>query len=215
MEISEETEEWLKTAGYKYYCFISYPKIHSDIGKFAVGVKDAIEKQLAATVTKPQVFIDDMDIPHGADWERTLSRALCGSAVMVALWLSAYYRSAHRWCGLEWAAMENLGTGRLRGHLLRPIIPVMLRLEMPIPDAVLRTQYVEMTAASLTWEKHCDTLGFQKNIRQIVDYIGEVAEALAANQAGAANCGEFVFPSDSAFASWRATRQEFPLHVKR
>ena len=82
-------------------------------------------------------------------------------------------------------------------------------------DAVLRTQYVEMTAASLTWEKHCDTLGFQKNIRQIVDYIGEVAEALAANQAGAANCGEFVFPSDSAFASWRATRQEFPLHVKR
>lgn len=214
MEISEPTEAWLKEAGYKYYCFISYPKIHGDIGKFAAGVKEEIEKQLAATVHRPEVFIDDMNIPHGADWERTLSRALCGSVVMVALCLSAYYRSAHKWCGLEWAAMELLGTRRLRGHLLRPIIPVMLRLEMPIPDAVLRTQYVEMTAASLTWSRHCETLGFQKSIRQVVDYIGDVAEALAANQA-AADCRQFAFPSDSAFVSWRATRQEFPLHVKK
>lgn len=50
MEISEETEEWLRTAGYEYYCFISYPKIHGDITRFAMRMKDAIEKQLAATV---------------------------------------------------------------------------------------------------------------------------------------------------------------------
>jgi len=215
MEISEETEQWLKEAGYKYYCFISYPKIHGDIGRFAFCVKDAIEKQLAATVHKPQVFLDDKDIPHGTDWERTLGNALCSSVVMVALCVSAYYRSAHRWCGLEWAAMENLGTERLRGCLLRPIIPVMLRLEKPIPEAVLRAQYVEMTAASLTWTRYCATLEFQKNIQRIVDYVGEVAEALAGNRAVAGNCGEFVFPSEPAFSNWRPVKQEYPFHVKK
>src|SRR5688572_30009043 len=100
MEISEDTEHWLRTAGYKYYCFISYPKIHPDISRFAVRVKDAIEKQLAETVHDPQVFLDREDIPHGADWEATLRGSLCRSVVMVALCLSAYYRSAHQWCGL-------------------------------------------------------------------------------------------------------------------
>ncbi len=28
MEISEDTEAWLKIAGYEYYYFISYSKIH-------------------------------------------------------------------------------------------------------------------------------------------------------------------------------------------
>src|SRR5215213_2023733 len=141
MEISEETEAWLKTAGYRYYCFVSYPKIHDDISRFALRVKEAIEQQLAANVHNPQVFLDHEDIPRGADWEGTLSGSLCRSVVMVALCLSAYYRTAHRWCGMEWAAMEQLGNGRLRGYMLRPIIPVMLRLEKPIPDAVLRTQH--------------------------------------------------------------------------
>jgi TIR domain len=215
MEISEETEAWLKSAGYQYYCFISYPKIHEEIGKFALGVKQAIEKELALAVDRPKVFLDDVDIPRGADWEGSLSQALCSSVAMVALCVSAYYRSHHRWCGVEWAAMENLGTGRLRGHLLRPIIPLMLRLEKPIPDAVLRTQYIEMTAASLTWEEYCTTLEFKKNIQLVVDYIGEVAEAIAGNQASAGGCGEFLFPSESAFVNWRAARQEFPLHAKK
>jgi hypothetical protein len=215
MEISEETEQWLKAAGYRYYCFISYPKIHDEIGKFAVCVKDAIEKQLAATVDKPQVFVADKNIPDGTTWEEVLGGALCRSVVMVALCVSAYYRSAHKWCGLEWAAMENLGTGRLRGYVLRPIIPVMLRLELPIPDAVLRTQYVEMTAASLTWTKYCSTLEFKKNIQRVVDYIGEVAEAIASNQEGAGNCGTYSFPRESAFVGWRPVRQEYPFHAKK
>jgi hypothetical protein len=134
---------------------------------------------------------------------------------MVALCVSAYYRSAHRWCGLEWAAMETLGAKRLHGCLLRPIIPVMLRLEKPIPEAVMRTQYVEMTAASLTWTKYCSTIEFQRNIQRIVDYIGEVAEAIAGNEAGAGNCGEFVFPSESAFVNWQPVRQEYPFHAKK
>jgi hypothetical protein len=215
MEISEKTEAWLKGSGYKYYSFISYPKIHDDIGKFAVCVKKEIEKQLAATVQKPQVFVDDVDIPPGTTWKGTLSSELCSSVAMVALCVSAYYRSAHRWCGLEWAAMDSLGTHRLRGYLLRPIIPVMLRLEKPIPEAVLGTQYVEMTAASLTWEKYCTTLAFRRNIKQVVDYIGEVAEALADNEAIAGNCGEFAFPEESAFIGWQPDPQEYPLHRKK
>jgi len=91
----------------------------------------------------------------------------------------------------------------------------MLRLEKPIPDAVLGTQYVEMTAASLTWEKYCTTLAFRRNIQQVVDYIGEVAEALAVNQAVAHKCGEFAFPSESAFVGWQPGRQEFPLHLRK
>ena len=215
MDISEDTERWLHTAGYRYYCFISYPKIHDDIGKFAARVKDAIQKQLAATVSNPQVFLDSSDIPRGSDWERMVSRSLCSSVVMVALCLSAYYRPSHRWCGLEWAAMEKLGSRRLTGHALRPIVPIMLRAERPVPEAVLKTQYVEMTAASLTWEKHCATLGFKKSIRQIVDYIGDVAEAIAINGIAAENCPDFLVSGESAFAGWQQQRQEFPLHVRQ
>lgn len=215
MEISEATEHWLKANGYKYYSFVSYPKIHDNIGRFAMCVKQEIEKQLAATVQAPKVFVDDKDIKPGSNWEGTLSTELCSSVAMVALCVSAYYRTAHRWCGIEWAAMDSLGSHRLRGYLLRPIIPVMLRLEQPIPHAVLATQYVEMTAASLTWEKYCTTVAFRKNIKQVVNYIGEVAEALAANRAIAGNCGEFAFPVQSAFLNWEPTPQEYPLHVKR
>ena len=212
MEISEETEQWLRDAGYEYYCFVSYPKIHQDMRRFALGVKEAIEKQLAASVQAPRVFVDDKNIPRGTDWEAIVQRALCRSVVMVALCLGAYYRSAHKWCGLEWAAMEQLGARRLRGSMLRPIMPVMLRLEMPIPHAVLKTQYVKMPAASLTWDKYCATVEFKRNIRDIVDYIGDVAEAIATNQAGAGHCREFTFPKESAFVGWRAAKQEFPFH---
>lgn|GEM_PF-1812692 len=215
MEISEQTEAWLKNAGYKHYSFISYPKIHSEIAAFAVCVKKEIETQLAATVHKPHVFVDNVDIEAGSGWEDTLSTELCSSVAMVALCVSAYYRSAHRWCGLEWAAMESLGTRRLRGHALRPIIPVMLRLERPIPEAVLATQYVEMTAASLTWERYCNTLAFRRNVKQIVDYIGEVAEALALNQAVAGNCSAFAFPTQSAFVGWQPALQQYPLHLRK
>lgn len=215
MEISEPTETWLRDNGYKYYAFVSYPKIHDDISRFAVCVKNEIQKQLAATVHKPEVFVDRTDVKPGTEWKGKLSSELCSSVAMVALCVGAYYRSAHPWCGLEWAAMDSLGSHRLRGHLLRPIIPIMLRLEKPIPDAVLATQYVEMTAASLTWEKYCTTLSFRKNIQQVVDYIGEVAEALARNRAIAANCSGFKLPKKSAFVGWRPEHQHFPLHVKR
>jgi hypothetical protein len=215
MDISEPTEAWLKSAGYKYYAFVSYPKIHEDIKRFAVCVKDEIQKQLAATVDKPQVFVDKTDVKPGTQWQGKLRTELCSSVAMVALCVGAYYRAAHPWCGLEWAAMDSLGSRRLRGHLLRPIIPIMLRLEKPIPDAVLATQYVEMTAASLTWERYCTTLAFRRNIQQVVDYIGDVAEALAGNQAIAANCSGFKLPKKSAFIGWQAARQHFPLHGKR
>src|SRR2546423_5954221 len=99
MDISEATEAWLKAAGYKYYAFISYPKIHNDIGRFAVRVKQEIEKQLAATVQQPQVFVAERNIPPGTAWEGKLSAELCGSVAMVALCVSAYYRTAHSWCG--------------------------------------------------------------------------------------------------------------------
>jgi hypothetical protein len=215
MEISERTEEWLKRAGYKYYSFISYPKIHDDIGRFAVCVKKEIERQLAATVSKPAVFVDDVDITPGKPWKGKLSCDLCSSVAMVALCVSAYYRSAHKWCGVEWAAMDSLGTHRLRGHLLRPIIPIMLKLEKPIPNVVLATQYVEMTAASLIWERYAATQGFKRDIKKVVDYIGEVAEAIASNQAMARRCDKFAFPAKSAFLKWKAKPQEFPLHVQK
>lgn len=215
MEISTKTEEWLKSAGYEYYCFISYPRIHDDIGRFALRVQEAIEKELVATVSAPKVFVAEREIAPGVNWKESLNTKLCRSVAMVALCVSAYYRPAHVWCGLEWAAMEKLGTGRLRGYVLRPIIPVMLRLEQPIPEAVLQSQYVEMTAASLTWEKYCNTLAFKRSIRRIVDSIGDVAEAIAANQKGAKNCPKFAFPNDSAFLHWQPTQQQFPLHAKK
>lgn len=215
MEISVETDNWLKENGYEYHCFISYPKIHEKMKRFAEGVKAAIEIELAASVYEPKVFLDDQDIEEGAEWDGVLRGALCRSVSMVAICLSAYYHPKRPWCGLEWAAMDNLGSARLKGFLLRPIIPLIVKLEKPIPEAVLDTQYVKMTTASLTWEDHCSTEDFRKNIRKVTNYISLVAEAIANNQAEAGNCGGLARPERSAFADWKPERPPFPNHLRK
>ncbi len=211
MAITPEIEQWLKDAGYEYHCFISYPRINNnDMVECAQHVQDAIKKDLALSINDPNVFLDE-SITGGTDWEKRLRTALCRSVTMVALCAGIYYHPAHKWCGLEWAAMDNLCERRLPGSDLRTIIPLIVRIESSIPDVVLKTQWVDISSLTLQGRRYYNTKEFRLRIMEVVNHIKKVAVAIADNQARA-DCKQFQFPSTSAFINWQPVKQPAPFY---
>src|SRR5262245_25005263 len=122
-------EQWLEKAGYGYHCFISWPHAkNKDLKDCARNVKTLVEQTLALSIPKPRVFLDETEIPGGAEWQETLRRALCKSVAMVSICAPIYYHSSHKWCGLEWAAMDMLSQRRLVGEGVKAIIPIIVRI---------------------------------------------------------------------------------------
>jgi hypothetical protein len=219
MAISPPTEQWLADAGYKYHCFISYPRIKDEqgnddrthpINQCAREVKAAIRQGLKYSIPNPRVFLDLDDIPPGNDWESTVKSALCGSLVMVAICAGIYYHPDHLWCGLEWAAMDNLGETRLPESKLLAIIPVMVKTENPIPPTVQRPQWVNISGLMAGRRRFRPTDTFSRIIQgEVVKHIETVAEAVQRNNVKT-NCAGFAFPTKSAFADWQFVSQTPP-----
>jgi len=133
---TEQMERWLwETGGYENLCFISWP--HTDdyyISACARRVQSEIRSRLADTFAKPEVFLDEASIQGGDLWERKLKKQLAGSLCMVAICAPIYFRSEHRWCGVEWASMAQLGECRLASDVTyTTIIPLMVRMVKPYP----------------------------------------------------------------------------------
>jgi hypothetical protein len=214
MPITPEVERWLKEAGYEYHCFISYPKIRDpSLNECAVQVREAILRELRLYIPEPKVFLD-VEMNVGIDWERKLRKALCGSVVMVAICAGIYYHPSHKWCGLEWAAMESLGQRRLPDNELRTIIPLMFRVETTIPSAVSKIQYIDISRSTLSGRGSYTSVAFKQHIIQVVGHIGKVAKAIVQNQA-VTDCSQFEFPDESAFVDWYPADQAFPFHGKK
>jgi hypothetical protein len=213
-----QLDQWLRQAGYEYHCFVSYPRIKKadgsidaahPINQCAREVRDALVRHLAFSVPEPKVFLD-LDMSGGTDWEARLRTALCRSVVMVAICAGIYYHPSHRWCGLEWAAMDALGRRRLRDSDLLAIFPLMLKREKSLPPAVGVTQWGgDLTGAALS-RRYYSTISFSRNIEDVVAHIERVADAIRARNE-TSRCGEFHFPQTSAFAEWQADSAEFPL----
>lgn len=213
MPITPQIEQWLKEAGYDYHCFISYPRVDGHpINECAVRVKEAILQELKLSCHEPRVFLD-VDMPSGTKWEMKMKRALCGSLVMIAICAGIYYHPAHKWCGLEWAAMDSLNQTRLPGHDLETIIPLMIRVETPIPAAVSRIQFIDISRATLLGRNYYRTKEFRMHIKRVTGHIEKVAEAVALIGART-DCNHFEFPSESAFTDWYPADQAFPFHGK-
>jgi hypothetical protein len=156
MPITYEIENWLRGPGaYENHCFISWPHtINRDITECAQTIRDSIREVLATSFHEPTVFLDEIGITGGADWQLKLRRALCRSVSMVAICAPIYYRPEHNWCGLEWAAMEQLSSTRLRGHDFKTIIPVMVRKSDPLPSVVSRVQYIDLSKVQLQGRRY-------------------------------------------------------------
>lgn len=219
MPITPQIEQWLKDLGYEYHCFVSYPRIRKadgsidhahPINQCALRVKEAVEQGLSFSIPQPKVFLD-VEIGGGTDWERKLRGSLCRSVVMVAVCASIYYHPSHRWCGLEWAAMDALAARRLPGHDLRTIVPLIIKVETSLPEAVLKPQYIDISRAWVQGTRYYSTNKFREHMGQVVAHIEKVAEAITKNNAPT-NCGQFEFPEQSAFADWQPKGPGFPFH---
>ena len=212
MAITPDIEQWLVKAGYQYHCFISYPRVpNKEIVECAQRVKEAIENDLALSVSDPKVFLDESSIQGGTDWEGKLNEALCRSVSMAALCAGIYYHPKHKWCGLEWAAMDYLCERRLPGSNLRTIIPLIVKVEPSIPEVVLKTQCIDISRVLLQGRRYFTTKEFRVRIREVVSHIEAVALAIASNQAFT-NCQKVQFPTTSAFINWQPVKQDAPFY---
>jgi TIR domain len=213
MTIPNNVAQWLQDAGYEHHCFISWPHVKSrDVKDCAINVKLMIEQFLAISVHSPKVFIDEDGIPGGAEWEETLRRVLCRSVTMVAICAPIYYDSSHKWCGLEWAAMDMLSTIRLAGEGVKAVIPLIIRIreDEPLPEAVSSLQYFDFSSIMTMGRRYYTTQEYRKNIQKIVNRIDEIALTLANRQAQAV-CDTFQIPTESAFAGYQVRRQPAPF----
>jgi hypothetical protein len=218
MSITPQVEQGLKELGYQYHCFVSYPRIRGadgsidsehPISQCALQLKDAIERGLSFSIPAPRVFVD-VRMGGGVDWDLTLKRALCESLVMVAVCASIYYHPSHKWCGMEWAWMDALGSRRLPNDELRTIVPLIIKVESSLPEAVLKPQYIDISRAWVQGKRYYSTNKFREHVGQIVAHIERVAEAIT-RRGSRTDCRAFDFPQESAFAGWEPAGQAFPF----
>lgn len=210
MPITAQEDQWLRNAGYEYHCFISWPHINNNnLKKCARKIKEFIEQDLALDIHEPKVFLDEIGIHGGEEWEKVLRRVLCRSVVMVALCSPIYYSPVHRWCGLEWATVELLSSRRLANEELHTILPIIVKDHRP-PEVVSRIQYLNLNLSGQVVNGYYRSRKFQQTGRSIVEHIERVVSKLVSNNARA-NCENFQIASESAFVGYEEVHQPPPL----
>lgn len=211
MAITPNLEQWLVDAGYEYHCFISWAHTRNrDMTNCARKMKEAIEELLALSIPTPRVFLDQSEITGGADWQRTIMRALCRSVAMVSVCAPIYYHPYHRWCALEWAAMDRLSQERLPNADFKAIIPILLKKDAPLPQEVRKIQYVDFSRLIIRGRHYYLAHDYRRKTIEIVNRIEQIAQAVADNQS-IADCEQFELPSRPAFANCQVRTRPFPF----
>ena len=213
MAIAPAVDKWLHDSGYEYHCFISWAHtINREMAVCARAVKTAVEQELALSIQAPRVFLDEAAIPAGAEWPVHLQQALCRSLALVAICAPIYYHPIHRWCGLEWSAMDALSGQRLPGHSFKAIVPLLFRRSDPLPQAVDGLQYIDLSRQQIRGRRFYATQEFRIAVNKIVERIEAVANAVFGLKV-LPNCDGFIFPADSAFADYEAKPLPLPSRV--
>jgi|ERR1019366_415524 hypothetical protein len=207
-----QVEEWLRTeGGYEHHCFISWPHtIDSDITECARQVTRAITGRLAQLFAEPRVFLDETALQVGDTWEPRLKSALCKSMAMVAVCAPIYYHPKHKWCGLEWAAMDVLSNNRFPGQSSKAIFSLMIRMSEPLPPVISATQYIDISRVTILGRQYYKRTEFRETIAKIGNLIEKIAFELVDKQIKA-DCDSFQFPTESAFSDYGAPLQGPPL----
>lgn len=212
MLLEYEAEQWLRNeGGYKYHCFISWPHTKNpDITDCARMIALALEEQLAAYFPAPRIFLDESSIIGGDRWEERLRNDLCKSIAMISVCAPISFHPEHKWCGLEWAAMQALSSCRLPKMEYTAIIPIMLRKSIPLPAAVAKVQYVDLSRVLLQGRRYYRGPEFRQKIEDVVSRIRQIIMEIGRNEMKA-NCEKFSFPTASAFLDYTSHHQTFPL----
>lgn len=215
MAITPDIEQWLLRAGYEYHCFISWAHTKNrDMSDCALRIKSGIEEYLSLSIPNPRVFLDTSEITAGAEWERQLQYALCRSITMVSICAPIYYHPSHRWCGLEWAAMDRLSTIRLPGASFKSIIPILLKKDVSIPREVAQIQYIDLSGLILRGRHYYRTNDFRRMLMEIGSRIEQVAQTITENQSRT-DCDQLIWPTRAAFENYDSSIQPFPFRTVR
>jgi hypothetical protein len=214
-----ELKLWLANNKFHHACFISWPSLGGPkIKRLVAKLEQAIEEDAPLYGLPPSAF-SDRSIPKGADWESTMSRALCESISMIAVLGPECYNSD--WCGREWAGMLRLEESRL-GSADRAILPLvfqplrsdatagLLQLEI-LPPPVKHLQCVDLSRIRLRRSNYEESDEFDDIIRNITARIADIALRLADLRASAVDCAGFVLPAESAFAEFKQAVQRYPF----
>lgn len=198
MSIKSEDWLWLRDAGYRNCCFISYPRLQSrHVSDFARQLKRGIEEELDLWIPDPRAFLDESHILPGAVWPETLRDNLCRSICMLAILVPRYVEPAHEWCGREWAAMNHLGSIRFPNTDVKPIIPIFFRkFSLPAPFDSLQGYDFSHPATSTvnSWR----TEDFRRLVHNIVADVARLGTEIRRN-ACVHSPGQCQFPKESAF----------------
>jgi len=215
MPISPHIERWLSGAGYEYHCFISWAHTNNrDMTDCAQRLKDGIEEYLSLSIPHPRVFLDMSEITGGAEWQRQLQKALCKSISMVSICAPIYYHPSHRWCGLEWAAMDELSNHRLPGATFKSIIPVLLKKDASVPHEVAQIQYLDFSGLILRGRHYYRTNDFRRKVAEIALRIEQVAQTIVENQS-VTNCDQLIWPTRAAFEDYNPGLEPFPFRTAK
>ncbi|MBZ5491472.1 MAG: toll/interleukin-1 receptor domain-containing protein [Acidobacteriia bacterium] len=206
MLLDYEADQWLlNEGGYKYHVFISWPHtINTDLTECAQILETEISRRLATFFPLPKVFLDQHELKGGDEWKERLRHELCRSVAMIAICAPIYYHPMHDWCGREWAAMEQLGECRLKGQDHKTIIPVLFKKSEPLPNAVSKIQYIDITNVILQGRRYYTIQEFRKKVESIVERVRRIALHIGENQIKA-NCEKFEIPEKSAFADYKGS----------
>ncbi|MBW8874334.1 MAG: toll/interleukin-1 receptor domain-containing protein [Acidobacteria bacterium] len=132
---------------YQHDFFISYPNMSTEniVTEFAEELVKAIEHQRTGERLPMPVYMDKARLEPGFRWKPELSRALCHSRAMLAVYTDDYFSSVY--CLGEWDAMVDLELKRLGKPVHSMIIPILLRAseddyKKPIlPERMKELQY--------------------------------------------------------------------------
>jgi hypothetical protein len=212
MTLFENNKQWLHEAGYKYYCFISYPNTKSkSLIKIIDRLREDIFDYLAQSIDNPELFIDKKNIKGGDKWAQSISENLCRSVAMIAVVTELYYDTNHKWCGWEWKNMFELSSKRLPDNNLYTIIPILIRKCEDLPSAIQKIQFYDISGPITSSKKYYQTNDYHRMISEIGEQIKNIAKCLVDNNA-IADCEDFEMIQKSAFIHIEPYKQRQPRY---
>ncbi|HLX10991.1 MAG TPA: toll/interleukin-1 receptor domain-containing protein [Thermoanaerobaculia bacterium] len=131
---------------YQHDFFVSYSHIPGVnlLSEFVAELVREIRYQRVGDRLDEPVYLDRQRLQPGFVWKSELSRALCHSRCMLAIYTDDYF--SRDYCIRKWDAMVTLETQRIGGTSRRMIIPILLRCandqgEPALPARMRELQY--------------------------------------------------------------------------
>ena len=164
---------------YQHDFFVSYPHMPGQtlLSEFVEElVREIIFQRVGERLTEP-VYLDRQRLQPGFVWASELSRALCHSRCMLAVYTNQYF--SREYCLREWDAMVDLEIKRVGVTSRSMIIPILLRAasneqgEPDLPVRMLKLQYEDFRSI-VAPKQQFKTIGAKKKVEKLLERIDDL-----------------------------------------